>query len=97
MHTNMGMKRRTFAGAVLALAALLSGCFTAGEAQRPAGAAAAPARPPLKVAVYADAGPSGIGAVEWFRLVDESPDMELRLVDGAAVRAGALDGMDVFV
>ena len=52
---------------------------------------------PLKVGVYADRGPGGIGAVEWFRLVDESPEMELHLLDGAAVRAGALDGLDLLV
>lgn len=52
---------------------------------------------PLKVAVYADSGPTGVGAIEWFRLVHESPEMELKLVDGAAVRAGALDGQDVLV
>lgn len=52
---------------------------------------------PLKVAVYADKGPSGIGALEWFRLVNDSPDMELKLVDGAAVRAGALAGQDLFI
>ena len=52
---------------------------------------------PLKVGVYADRGPGGIGAVEWFRLVDESPEMELHLLDGAAVRAGALDGLDLLI
>ena len=57
----------------------------------------APAVAPLKVGVYADRGPGGIGAVEWFRLVDESPEMELHLLDGAAVRAGALDGLDLLV
>ncbi len=57
----------------------------------------APAVAPLKVGVYADQGPGGIGAVEWFRLVDESPEMELHLLDGAAVRAGALDGLDLLV
>ena len=57
----------------------------------------AAAQPPLKVAVYADAGPSGIGAVEWFRLIEESPELELHLVDGAAIRAGALDGLDLLV
>ena len=55
------------------------------------------AEAPLKVAVYADSGPNGVGAIEWFRLVHESPDMELKLVNGADVRAGALDGQDVLV
>ena len=57
----------------------------------------APAVAPLKVGVYADRGPGGIGAVEWFRLVDESPEMELHLLDGAAVRTGALDGLDLLI
>ena len=52
---------------------------------------------PLKVAVYADFGPSGIGAAEWYRIVNDSPDMKLTLVDGAAVRNGALKGHDLFV
>ena len=51
----------------------------------------------LKVGVYADRGPGGIGAVEWFRLVEESPDMQLKLLDGASVRAGGLGGIDVLV
>ena len=69
------------------------GCATVPEKV----ATSAAAQPPLKVAVYADNGPSGIGAVEWFRLVEESPELELHLVDGAAVRAGALDGLDLLV
>ena len=73
--------------------AVACGCATVPEKATPS--AATP--PPLKVAVYADAGPSGIGAVEWFRLVEESPELELHLVDGAAVRAGALEGLDLLV
>ena len=52
---------------------------------------------PLKVAVYADKGSSGVGAAEWYRIVDDSPDMVLTLVDCAAVRAGALEGQDLLV
>ena len=59
--------------------------------------AAIPASGPLKVGVYADRGPGGIGAVEWFRLVEESPEMRLTLLDGADVRAGRLEGLDVLV
>ena len=89
----------------IALAAVVWGCCTAPcdkgacGAGACAGEAAVPAKVqnPLKVAVYADEGPSGIGAVEWFRLVHESPEMELHLVDGASVRAGALDGLDLLV
>ena len=75
-------------------AAAFAGCSTP---RHEAVASATPRVPPLKVAVYADAGPSGIGAVEWFRLVNESPEMELHLVDGKAIRAGALDGLDLLV
>ena len=52
---------------------------------------------PLKVAVYVDNGSYGIGASEWVRIVDESEDMAIKLVDGASVRAGALTGQDVLV
>ena len=58
---------------------------------------AAQAQAPLKVGVYADKGPGGIGAVEWFRLVHEAPEMELKLLDGKMVRDGALDGLDLLI
>ncbi len=78
------------------VAVFVGGCASTGDkgaqcAQTQQGLA------PLKVGVYADKGPSGIGAVEWFRLVEESPDMELKLLDGKAVRAGGLDGLDLLV
>ena len=84
-------------------AAIVCGCTTTppkspSPAEKNAACASAPqGAAPLKVGVYADKGPGGIGAVEWFRLVDESPEMELHLLDGAAVRAGALDGLDLLV
>ena len=84
-------------------AAIVCGCTTtpsksACPAENNAACVSAPqGAAPLKVGVYADQGPGGIGAVEWFRLVDESPEMELHLLDGAAVRAGALDGLDLLV
>ena len=52
---------------------------------------------PLKVAVFADKGPSGVGAVEWYRLVNDSPDMTLKIVDGEQVRNGALEGQDLLI
>ncbi len=87
------MKMFAFAAVV---AVFVGGCASTGDkgaqcAQTQQGLA------PLKVGVYADKGPSGIGAVEWFRLVEESPDMELKLLDGKAVRAGGLDGLDLLV
>ena len=88
--------RATF---VVVSAAAVCGCATAPAARTAPACPKAQAccKPPLKVAVYADAGPSGIGAAEWFRLVNESPEMELHLVDGEAVRAGALEGLDLLV
>ena len=85
----------TFRILFVATAAICGGCATQ-VAQQPA-APCADGLPPLKVGVYADAGPSGIGAVEWFRLVNESPEMEIKLLDGNMVRNGGLDGLDVFV
>lgn len=76
------------------LAVVFVGCATAPST--PA-TDACTARAPLKVGVYADRGPGGIGALEWFRLVQESPDMELRLLDGKGVRNGGLDGLDLFI
>ena len=81
-------------------AAIVCGCTTTNVGSSCSGTGekqAAPLAAPLKVGVYADRGPGGIGAVEWSRLVDESPEMELHLLDGAAVRAGALDGLDLLV
>ena len=77
----MRVSRRAFVANAVALFAVAAFC----------------ASPPLKVGVYAGDGSSGIGAIEWYRIVDESPEMELRLLDGAMVRAGALDGLDLLV
>ena len=52
---------------------------------------------PLRVGVYADDGASGIGALEWLRIVEGSPEMKLTMLSGADVRGGALDKVDVFV
>ena len=77
---------------VTAAVAAFCGCAT-----QQGGLPPCPAQAPLKVGVYADKGPGGIGAVEWFRLVHESPEMELKLLDGKMVRDGALDGLDLLV
>lgn len=79
----------------LAFAALVAGCAT--ERIAPAYTAETAGANQLKVAVYAGPGPSGIGAVEWYRIVRDSPEMTLKLVDGAGVSAGALEGQDLFV
>ena len=70
-------------------AAFVSGCLFDGASNAPeANTGATPKEPPLKVAVYAGKGPSGIGAAEWYRIVRDSPQMDLKLVDSAAVRSG---------
>lgn len=81
----------------LVFAAVAAGCAIDRAERGPAAVAAAMSEAPLKVAVYADRGPSGIGAAEWYRIVRDSPQMKLKLVDGAAVRAGALEGQDLFI
>ena len=50
-----------------------------------------------KVAVYAGSGAGGSGVVECLRLVNESPELELHLVDAKGVQSGALDGMDMLL
>jgi len=73
--------------AFLAAAAIAASCIATAEG----------ALPPAKVAVYAGSGVGGIGAVECLRLVRESPELELHLVDAEGVRSGALDGMDMLL
>ena len=83
-----------------AAVAAICGCATPPDCQagdKGACQSAAQAQAPLKVGVYADKGPGGIGAVEWFRLVHEAPEMELKLLDGKMVRDGALDGLDLLI
>ena len=50
-----------------------------------------------KVAMYAGSGVGGNGVVECLRLVNESPELELHLVDADGVQSGALDGMDMLL
>ena len=95
------MKNMMTSLALAATLAVVCGCATAPAPDVSAGDVAAITSatkcPPLKVGVYADHGASGIGAIEWFRLVNESPEMEIRLLDGRAVRAGGLNGLDMLV
>lgn len=79
------------AAVAIVLTTILSGCATAPRAKN------AETVPPLKVSVYLGDGARGIGAVEWCRLVNECPQMRMKLVDGKDIAAGALDGEDVVV
>lgn len=52
---------------------------------------------PVRTAVYAGVGPCSNGYIEWLRLVNDSPELELVLVDAQMIRDGALDGVRVLV
>lgn len=53
-------------------------------------------REKLRVGVYADVGARG-AVLAYSRLAALSPDCEAKYIDGAAVRAGALSGVDVLL
>ena len=56
-----------------------------------------PAERPVKAGVYAGRGISGNGAVEWFRIVQSSPELEIKVLDSEMIRNGGLDGLDLLV
>ena len=58
-------------------------------------AAALPA--PVKVGVFAGNGPRANGMAEYLRLIADSPDLELVLLDADDIRLGALDGVELLV
>ncbi len=53
-------------------------------------------REKLRVGVYADVGARG-AVLAYSKLATLSPDCEAKFIDGAAVRAGALSGVDVLL
>ncbi len=52
---------------------------------------------PVRTGVYAGRGISGDGAVEWFRIVQSSPELEIKVLDSEMIRNGGLDGLDLLV
>ena len=56
-----------------------------------------PSDRPVKAGVYAGRGISGDGALEWFRIVQSSPELEIKILDSEMIRAGGLDGLDMLV
>ena len=50
---------------------------------------------PLEVGVFAGVGPRSNGCVEWFRLVNSSPEMNLTLLDADDVRHFSLIVMEL--
>lgn len=55
------------------------------------------AEAPLRAALYMDDGCRGGGATVWARILGYSPDVELKTVSGADIRAGALDDRELLV
>lgn len=52
---------------------------------------------PLKVALYVDDGCRGNGLLRWAEIFHDSPDAELKLVNGQDIRDGVLDDRDLLV
>ena len=53
---------------------------------------------PRQVGVFVDGGSRGGGAVTWVRLAKcMQPAVELKLIEGADVRGGALEGLDLLI
>ena len=52
---------------------------------------------PLKAALYVDRGCRGSGVIYWAEILRDAPDVDLRLVDGADIRGGALDDRELLV
>ncbi|MBQ6352956.1 MAG: hypothetical protein IJJ28_06805, partial [Lentisphaeria bacterium] len=51
----------------------------------------------LKTGLYVDRGSRGSGVLYWARLLANSPQVELVLLEGADLRRGALDKLDLLV
>ena len=52
---------------------------------------------PVRAGVFAGVGSMGLSSTELIRYVARSPELDLTLVDGADIRNGALDGLDLLV
>lgn len=61
--------------------------------------APAPAKKPdaVKVGIYSETGASGCAFVRWIKMLSLSPDCEVELIDGADVRAGVLDRLQLYI
>ena len=52
---------------------------------------------PVKAGFYCGLGSRGANSVYWAKILRDSPDVELVLLDGADLRNGKLDGLDILV
>ena len=96
---------------LMGLAAVLAGCLAVTEStsEEPSApvALSAPVKPsvpsapvapaPVKAALYIGKGTFGIGAYSWLEIAAFAEGMETKLVDGAAIQAGALDDRDILI
>jgi len=93
--------RRWFMGLSTAALLALAGCSiftpTAPKGGSPEAWAAISNGAPVRVAVFAGPGARGVGMFRWTQLMDQAPELEATYVDGAAIRAGALERADMLV
>ena len=52
---------------------------------------------PIKAGFYCGLGSRGANSVYWAKILKDSPDVELVLLDGEDLRSGKLDGLDILV
>ena len=52
---------------------------------------------PVRAAVYVGPGARGVGAFRWMQLMDQAEGVEASLIDGEAIRNGALECVDLLV
>ncbi len=95
------VSRRAWLGLSAAALAALTGCslFTpaAPKGGSPEAWAAISNGAPVRVAVFTGPGARGVGMFRWVQLMDCAPELEATYVDGAAIRAGALERADLLV
>ncbi len=61
------------------------------------GAETAQEKSPVRVGVFVGRGAYGVGMLRWVQFACRSPDLVPTYIDGAAVRAGVLDRLDLVV
>jgi len=81
---------------VSAAAMLLGGCLGVGDDGQIEAATGATVKP-VRTGVFVGKGPHGTGCCEWVRLINQSPELALTLLDSSAIAKGALDQIDVLV
>ncbi len=59
--------------------------------------AAAAGRAKIKAGLYCGLGSRGVYSVYWAKILEASPDVELTYLDGADLRNGRLEGLDILV